>query len=186
MDWTLRIAQHVVPLTTYTPEILSTIIAEIKLSFSRLTSLPENRNTTIIVSLAPEPFFNAFSHSRGGAYPHPASRQVTPMSSFVAYSADPTIPLGQYAVHPSAKRAPTLVLCSFMQMSRLLVRLPLSRRSNASPTPSKPRASSWVSAAGTTFYTRIMPLRIRRSHSCTDRMFRGSVRLRRDTIQGGS
>lgn len=63
------------------------MISQIQESASRLASIPANSNSTLIVSLAPEPFYNAFSHSRGGAYPHPPSRQVTPLSSFIAYTA---------------------------------------------------------------------------------------------------
>ena len=70
------------------------MISEIQASGARLSSQPANSNTTLIVSLAPEPFFDAFAHSQGGAYPHPPSRQVTPMSAFIAYSADPDMALG--------------------------------------------------------------------------------------------
>lgn len=43
----------------------------------------------VFVGTSAEPFLNPFSHSRGGAYPHPPSRQVTPAPVFIVF---PSVP----------------------------------------------------------------------------------------------
>lgn len=51
-------------------------------------SLSEQTNgSLVIVSVAPEPFLHPNAHSRGGAFPHPPSRDVTPASTFIVYQA---------------------------------------------------------------------------------------------------
>ncbi|KAL5521679.1 hypothetical protein ACEPAF_2427 [Sanghuangporus sanghuang] len=84
-------AQHVVPIVHYTVPILEEIKQQVNALASRLSA--ENSDTSIVVRIAPEPFFSSFAHSRGGAYPHPPGRQVNPTATSLAYSIDPEAPL---------------------------------------------------------------------------------------------
>lgn len=89
-----RIAQHVIPILNYTLPILEEIESQIMAFGKQLTD--QSPDELIVVSIAPEPFFKPFSHSRGGAYPHSPSREVTPASTFIAYQANATTPLGMF------------------------------------------------------------------------------------------
>ncbi|KAL5476649.1 hypothetical protein ACEPAI_2835 [Sanghuangporus weigelae] len=97
--------QHAIPMTKYPKPLLNymvqqTISFEDKLVNAR-GSEQSSRNVTVI--MVPEPFLNPFSHSRGGAYHHPPSRQVTPGSPNFAYGIDPTwIPEEQSSFHDFA------------------------------------------------------------------------------------
>ncbi|KAL5512399.1 hypothetical protein ACEPAG_3391 [Sanghuangporus baumii] len=82
-------ALHVVPLTNYPKSLLGKITREISAFGDRL-SAASNGSQFIIVS-GSQPFLNHFSHSHGGAYPHPPSRQVTPFIPFVVYEMDPKL-----------------------------------------------------------------------------------------------
>ncbi|OCB92283.1 FAD-binding domain-containing protein [Sanghuangporus baumii] len=74
---------HVVPVTDYPVDLLNHIAEEVIVLEGRLTRA--NDGLPVVVAVSAEPFLNAFSHSRGGAYPHPSSRQVTPMAISVLY-----------------------------------------------------------------------------------------------------
>ncbi|EJD05537.1 FAD-binding domain-containing protein [Fomitiporia mediterranea MF3/22] len=91
------VAQHTVPIVHYPKPVLDEMVTQV-VSFGEQLSAQHN-GSTVIVSIAPEPFFNPFSHSRGGAYPHPPSRQVTPASAYFAYQEDPSAPLPVRIAH---------------------------------------------------------------------------------------
>ncbi|KAL5500908.1 hypothetical protein ACEPAH_9295 [Sanghuangporus vaninii] len=74
---------HVVPVTDYPVDLLNHIAEEVVVLEGRLTRA--NDGLPVVVAVSAEPFLNAFSHSRGGAYPHASSRQVTPMAISVLY-----------------------------------------------------------------------------------------------------
>ncbi|KAL5522235.1 hypothetical protein ACEPAF_2092 [Sanghuangporus sanghuang] len=74
---------HVVPVTDYPVDLLNHIAEEVIVLEGRLTRA--NDGLPVVVAVSAEPFLNAFSRSRGGAYPHPSSRQVTPMAISVLY-----------------------------------------------------------------------------------------------------
>ncbi|KAH8109499.1 FAD-binding domain-containing protein [Phellopilus nigrolimitatus] len=89
------IAQHVIPVEQYTLSLLDEMVTQVIAFGARLTE--QNNGSKVIVSVSPEPFLKPFSHSRGGAYPHSSSRQVTPASPFIAYQTDPDLPLASQA-----------------------------------------------------------------------------------------
>ncbi|KAL5480274.1 hypothetical protein ACEPAI_1544 [Sanghuangporus weigelae] len=68
---------HVVPVTDYPVDLLNQIAEEVTVLEGRL--IRANDGLPVIVAVSYEPFLKPFSNSRGGAYPHPSSRQVTPM-----------------------------------------------------------------------------------------------------------
>ncbi|KAL5512398.1 hypothetical protein ACEPAG_3390 [Sanghuangporus baumii] len=74
---------QVVPVTNYPLDLLNQITEEVVVLEGRLTRA--NDGLPVIVGVSAEPFLNPFSNSRGGAYPHPPSRQVTPMAISVLY-----------------------------------------------------------------------------------------------------
>ncbi|EJD05648.1 FAD-binding domain-containing protein [Fomitiporia mediterranea MF3/22] len=78
----IGLAATAVPITTYPQSLLDKIVNETITTGDKLTAAT---NSTVVVIMVPEPFLNPFSHSRGGAYPHPPSRQVTPSSPEIAY-----------------------------------------------------------------------------------------------------
>ncbi|EJD05533.1 FAD-binding domain-containing protein [Fomitiporia mediterranea MF3/22] len=80
------VAQHAIPITKYTRPVLDEMITQVNAFGQRLSA--ENNESTIIVIVQPEPLYKPFSHSRGGAYPHPPSRELTPACPFIVYSAD--------------------------------------------------------------------------------------------------
>lgn len=90
------VVQHVIPITVYTASILEEIQLQVQALGSKLAAQPENANATMSLFVEPEPFFQPFSHSRGGAYPHPPTRQVCPTGSFIIYSVDPEASLGKF------------------------------------------------------------------------------------------
>ncbi|KAL5500909.1 hypothetical protein ACEPAH_9296 [Sanghuangporus vaninii] len=82
-------ALHVVPITNYPKSLLRKIAGEVSAFGDRLTAASNGSQFTVVSGL--QPFLNHFSHSRGGAYPHPPSRQVTPLAAFVVYEMDPKL-----------------------------------------------------------------------------------------------
>lgn len=71
----------------------------------KLTS--ESNGSLIIVSVAPEPLFQPNSHSKGGAFPHSPTRQLTQASPFIAYQENSSLPLCE-----SSDIAPTSDFCA--------------------------------------------------------------------------
>ncbi|TDL26136.1 FAD-binding domain-containing protein [Rickenella mellea] len=81
----IRIALHDVPILKYTVPVLEEMQAQV-ISVGDSLSAQINEST-VFVAWSAQPFTNPFAHSRGGAYPHPPSRQVTPAMPFVAVQA---------------------------------------------------------------------------------------------------
>ncbi|KLO11827.1 FAD-binding domain-containing protein [Schizopora paradoxa] len=94
------IAQHVIPIVQYTIPVLEQIVNQVTTVGEQLTA--QNNGSIVVVSVGAEPFLKPNSHDRGGAYPHSASRQITPASPFIGFQTDPTLP----AAVQAAKRAP--------------------------------------------------------------------------------
>lgn len=68
------------------------MVAQVNAFGQRLTE--QNNGSTILVVVQPEPFYQPFTHSRGGAYPHSPDRELTPACPFIVYSANANDPLG--------------------------------------------------------------------------------------------
>ncbi|KAH8116010.1 FAD-binding domain-containing protein [Phellopilus nigrolimitatus] len=82
--------QHVIPIVQYTQPLLDEMATQVQAFGANLTA--QNNGSTVVVGAAPELFLNPFSHSRGGAYPHPPSREVTPAATYISYQTDPNLP----------------------------------------------------------------------------------------------
>ncbi|TDL15957.1 FAD-binding domain-containing protein [Rickenella mellea] len=78
----IRQAIHVVPVVKYTVPILEEVVAQVTRIGNTLSA--QFNGSIVIVTFSAEPFTDPFAHSRGGAYPHPPSRQVTPAQTLVA------------------------------------------------------------------------------------------------------
>ncbi|TDL17542.1 FAD-binding domain-containing protein [Rickenella mellea] len=76
---------HVIPIVNYTPDVLAEMVEQVTNIGNSL--MPLFNGSTLIVACGAEPFTKPFSHSRGGAYPHPPSRQVKPTAPFLALQA---------------------------------------------------------------------------------------------------
>lgn len=74
---------NMIPILKYTLPILNEIQTQIDLTYSQ--AVKDNRSV-IAVLLGVEPFLDAFGHSTPSAYPHPASRQVTPCNPWITFS----------------------------------------------------------------------------------------------------
>ncbi|TDL26277.1 FAD-binding domain-containing protein [Rickenella mellea] len=81
----VRQALHVVPIVKYTVPILEEMMAQVTSIGNTLSA--QFNGSIVAVLISAEPFTNPFAHSRGGAYPHPPSRQVTPAAPIVAIQA---------------------------------------------------------------------------------------------------
>lgn len=64
-------------------DLLDATVREAIALEKKLTSA--NNGLPSVVTVSAQPLLNPFSHSRGGAYPHPPSRQVTQMEVAVIY-----------------------------------------------------------------------------------------------------
>ena len=86
-------------MTNYPKALLDTMVREVVSFGKRLLSKRANGGSdgNITVVMAPEPFLNPFSHSRGGAYPHPTSWQVTPGAPTFIYTIDPEWTPGEFS-----------------------------------------------------------------------------------------
>ncbi|TDL24025.1 FAD-binding domain-containing protein [Rickenella mellea] len=82
----LQSALGVIPIVNYTVPVLTEIVNQVVTTGTSLTE--KFSGLPVVVSLTVEPFTNPFAHSRGGAYPHPSSRQVTPSSPWIAVQAN--------------------------------------------------------------------------------------------------
>lgn len=71
-----RFTGQAVPILKYTLPILEEMAAQVLKTGTALTA--QSNGSLVSVSWSAEPFLNPFAHSRGGAYPHPPTRQVTP------------------------------------------------------------------------------------------------------------
>ncbi|KAL5500910.1 hypothetical protein ACEPAH_9297 [Sanghuangporus vaninii] len=80
---------HAVPITDYPKSLLRKIAEEVSALENRLTTASNGLQVTIL--LAAQMFLNHFSHSRGGAYPHSPSRQVTPLAPLIIYEMNPKL-----------------------------------------------------------------------------------------------
>ena len=79
----------------YPKAVLDEIATQIQAFGSQVQS--ENPDIQIVMSMAPEPFLGVNNHSRGGAYPHPPSRPVTPSSlSLIYQTPNGTVPVGKH------------------------------------------------------------------------------------------
>ncbi|OCB87794.1 FAD-binding domain-containing protein [Sanghuangporus baumii] len=85
------VAQHAIPITKYTVPVLEEMIAQVTAFGQRLTE--QNNGSSILVVVQPEPFYQPFTHSHGGAYPHSSDRELTPACPFIVYSANASDPL---------------------------------------------------------------------------------------------
>lgn len=65
--------------------VLEEIVTQVINTGNAVTA--QSADALAVVSCSAEPFLDPFAHSRGGAYPHPPTRQVTPGSPFVAIQA---------------------------------------------------------------------------------------------------
>ncbi|KAL5498616.1 hypothetical protein ACEPAH_1971 [Sanghuangporus vaninii] len=74
------------------------MIAQVTAFGQRLTE--QNNGSSILVVVQPEPFYQPFTYSRGGANPHSPDRELTPACPFIVYSANASDPLdAQQARH---------------------------------------------------------------------------------------
>ncbi|KAL5476868.1 hypothetical protein ACEPAI_3054 [Sanghuangporus weigelae] len=85
------VAQHAIPITKYTVPVLEEMIAQVTAFGQRLTE--QSNGSSILVVVQPEPFYQPFTRSRGGAYPHFPDRELTPACPFIVYSANASDPL---------------------------------------------------------------------------------------------
>ncbi|KAL5498844.1 hypothetical protein ACEPAH_2199 [Sanghuangporus vaninii] len=76
-------ANHVVPITKYTVAVLDKMAEETIAAGSKLTSA--SNGSIVAINMIPEPFINPNFRNKGGAYPHPSSRPVTPASPTFVY-----------------------------------------------------------------------------------------------------
>ncbi|TDL24028.1 FAD-binding domain-containing protein [Rickenella mellea] len=85
-----KVAQNVIPVLKYTIPVLNQMVNQVTTLGASLTQ--KFNGSVVVVTCSAEPFTLPFAHSKGGAYPHPPSRQVTPGSPFIAVqaTADPT------------------------------------------------------------------------------------------------
>ncbi|TDL24026.1 FAD-binding domain-containing protein [Rickenella mellea] len=76
-----RTANNSIPIVKYTVPILKEMVNQVLTLGASLTE--KLSGSVVIVTCSAEPYIAPFAHSKGGAYPHPPTRQVTPASPWI-------------------------------------------------------------------------------------------------------